>query len=291
MGRDDGFHAMMRAFIRNAGVYVWHTMVCVTALALVLTLFWGVSYVMSVRHRRQAERMLQQLAALPPGATDFSTIQRIPKDSGGREYCTEELCNYVFDGSGFLFPASWLPRVLKRTEWDYLGLRPWQIYVVILKRPSGLADLEVIAAVGRGRGWLENEGLFSGNMWASSEVVMRTDPKAFDLAFQREKEEVLGYGKRTEDQIESTVDGIIVNTPRPGEKGAGAVINVHLSPKAPSDIRGAAFDINLRCATDFSPCTDLCQFAPSAWQSYVRFLESNGLTTGQSPECAAAQHR
>lgn len=279
----------MKALIRRAGVYVWHTMVCMTALALVLSVFWGVFYVLSVHHRRQAERMLRQLSTLPPGATDFSSIQRIAKDSGGREYCNEQLCRYDFDDR-FMFADSWLPRVLKRTEWDYLGLRPWGVSVVILKRPNGLTDVDVIALVGRGRGWLENEGLLSGNAWGEWIVSVRTNPEEFDRAFEEEKEEILNYRSRTEDQIEATVNGIVVNTPPPGSKGAGKVLNVRLSPKASPDVRTVAFDLNLRCATDISPCTQLCQLAPSAWHSYVQFFESNGLTVGQSPDCAAAHH-
>lgn len=279
----------MRVSIRRAGVYVWHTLVCMTALALVLSVFWGVCYVLSVRHRRHAEQMLQQLAALPPGATDFRRFQQIARDAGGREYCNEQLCRYDFDDS-FMFAASRLPRVLTRTEWDHFGLRPWTVSVVIWKRLSGLTDVEVMAGVGRGRGWLQNEGLFSGNMWAEWVVVVRTNAEEFDHALAREKESFLSYRGRSAEQIETTVNGIVVSTPRPGEKRAGQLLNVHLSPKASSDIRNAAFDLNLRCATDISPCTQLCQLAPSAWHAYVQFVESNGLTVGQSPECETIAH-
>ena len=279
----------MRAFLRRAGVYVWHTIACMAAFALVLSLFWTVSYVLSLHHRRQAERMLQQLADLQPGATDFRTVQRIARESGGREYCTEELCRYDFDDR-FMFADSWLPRVLRRTEWDYLGLRPWQVSVVITKRTSGLTDVEVIASVGRGRGWLENEGLFSGNMWASWVVFVKTNSGEFDHAFGREKEEILSYGSRTDDQIAAASDGIAVNTPHLGTPGGGDALDVYLSPKASSGIRRAAFDLNLRCATAISPCTQLCQLAPRAWHSHVQFMKSNGLTVGQSADCAIANH-
>lgn len=279
----------MRAFLRRTGVYVWHTIVCLAAFALVLSLFWTVAYVLSVHQRRKAERMLQQLAALQPGATDFRSVQRIAKESGGREYCTEELCRYDFDDV-FMFADSSLPRVLRRTEWDYLGLRPWQVSVVIQKTTSGLTDVEVLASVGRGRGWLENEGLFAGNMWASWVVSVKTNAGAFDHAFAREKEEILSYGSRTEGQIEAACDGIAVNTPHLGTPGGGEALDVYLSPKASSDIRRAAFDLNLSCATAISPCTQLCQLAPRAWHSYVQFMKANGLTVGQSAECTVANH-
>lgn len=280
----------MRASIRTVGRYVWHTMVCVTALTLVLSLFWSVSYLLSIHHRRQAERMVRQLAALPPGSIDFHQTQRIGKASGARENCTEELCSYDFDDR-FMFADSWLPRVLKRTEWDYLGLRPWLVSVVAFKRPSGPTDIQVIISVGRGQGVLWNQGPFTGNMWAEWVVFVRTNRYEFDHAFDKQKEEVLAYGSRTRDQIEATVNGLVVTTPRPGEKRAGEFLNVYLSPDAPSSNVRAAFDLNLRCATDIAPCTELCQFAPSAWRSYVQFFESNGLTVGQSSDCAAIAHR
>jgi hypothetical protein len=280
----------MRAFIRRAGVYVWHTMVCMAALALVLGVFWAFSYVLSVHHRRQAEDMLQQLAVLQPGATDFYTVQRIARDSGGTEHCTEELCRYDFDDR-FMFADSRLPRLLRRTEWDSLGLRPWLVSVVIRKRSSGLTDVEVDAGVGRGRGWLVNEGLFSGNIWASWTVVVETSAGEFDNALGREKEEILSYGRRTTDQIEASSDGIAVSTPNFTTPGGGELLKVRLSPKASSDIRRAAFDLNLRCATDITPCTQLCQLAPSAWHSHIQFMKSNGLPVGQSAECAVANRR
>jgi hypothetical protein len=256
------------------------------ALALVLSVFWAISYVLSIHHRRQAEQMLQQLSALQPGATDFHTVQRIAKGSGGREYCTDELCRYDFDND--LWPRRVFGWQRWRTEWDYFGLRPWQVSVYILKRTSGLTDMWVLAFVGRGRGWLENEGFFSGSSWASWEVSIRTSAVEFDHAFGREKEEVLSYGRRTADQIEATSNGIVVDTP---PQKRGEVLLVYLSPKASSNIRSAAFDLNLRCATTISPCTQLCQIAPSAWHSYVQFYESNGLTVGQTTDCAAGNHR
>jgi len=280
----------MRALIRRAGVYVWHTLVCLSALAFVLSLFWSISYILSIRQRRQAEQMLHQLAALPLGTTDFSTIQRIARNSGGREDCTVEPCRYDFDDR-FMFADSWLPRVLRRTEWDYVGLRPWQLSVFIRKRTDGLADIDVIALVGRGRGWLENEGLLSGNEWALWEVFLNTSAKGFDDAFEREEKDILNYGIRTREQIKQSVGGLIVSQPQPGSKGAGEVLYLHLSPNALPDIRNVAFNLNLHCATAISPCRHLCQVAPAAWHEYVRFLQSNGLSVGQTPECGITESR
>ena len=163
----------MKTFICRAGVYVWHTIVCVAVLGLLLSVFWAVSYSLSVHHRREAERMLRQLAALQPGATDYRTVQRIARDSGGKEYCTDEFCRYDFDNS-FPFTGSWPQRVLRRTEWDYFGLRPWQVSALIIKRGSQTTEVGFSVIVGRGRGWLVNcfRGTCGHGGWLQSQSTL-----------------------------------------------------------------------------------------------------------------------
>jgi hypothetical protein len=39
--------------------------------------------------------------------------------------------------------------------------------------------------------------LFSGNMWATRVVFVKTDAGEFGRAFGKEKEEILSYGNRT----------------------------------------------------------------------------------------------
>jgi|SRR5271155_5656415 hypothetical protein len=124
--------SLMSAFIRRAGVYVWHMMVCIAAFAAVVSIFWAGAYALSVHSRRQAERMLQQLAAVQPGATSSTKSQAVIEGSGGRKHCTADLCSYDFDDS-FMFADSGLKRVFWRTEWDYFGLRPWRVTAYILK--------------------------------------------------------------------------------------------------------------------------------------------------------------
>jgi hypothetical protein len=282
--------SLVKTFICRAGVYVWHTIVCVAVLGLLLSVFWAVSYSLSVHHRRQAERMLRQLAALQPGATDYRTVQRIARDSGGKEYCTDEFCRYDFDNS-FPFTGSWPQRVLRRTEWDYFGLRPWQVSALIIKRGSQTTEVGFSVIVGRGRGWLVNEGLFSGNMWAWRMASVTINSERFGqllgLEKERDHESAIGNGRL----LEAGSDGIIMIKPSFDIVGGGEALQVYLSPDAPPASRRIAFDLNLRCATTMSPCSELCQLAPSAWRSYVQFAKSEGSSVGEPTDCTAANHR
>jgi len=282
--------SLMRAFIRRAGVYVWHTIVCVAVVGLILSVFWAVSYALSVHHRRQAERLLQELAALRPRVTGFRTAQQIAHDFGGSEVCISDLCSYDFDDS-FAFPNSGPPGVLRRTEWGYLGLRPWRVAAHIETKNSQLTDVEFMAGVGRGQGWLYNQGLFSGNMWATLMTSVTINAGRFEqrLRLQREssREDTAGTGH----QIEAGSGGVILIKPSFDTPGGGEALEVYLSPDAPTESRRVAFDLNLRCATTMLPCTELCELAPSAWRAYSQFLKSNGWSVGEPTDCAAANRQ
>jgi len=281
--------SLTMAFIRKIGVYVWHTIVCMVALALALSVFWAVSYVLSVHHRRQAEQLLQQLAALQPGATGY-TAQQIAHDFGGRQHCIGEFCSYDFDKS-FAVTSSGPLRLLRRTEWDYLGLRPWRVAAHIETKNSELTDVEFTASVSRGRGWLYNEGLFSGDMWASLMVLVTSNGGRFEQQLKLEKETDREYAIRTGNQIEAGRGGIILIKPNLDTPGGGEALEVYLSPDAPTESRKIAFDVSLRCATTMSPCVELCQLAPSAWRSYSQFVRSNGWSVVEPTDCAAANHQ
>ena len=265
-------------------------MVCMAVLGLILSAFWAVSYTLSVHQRRQAVRLLQQLAALQPGATGFRTVQQIARDSGGREHCTGDSCSYDFENS-FAFTNSGTLRVLRRTEWDYFGLRPWQITAHVGTKGSEVTGMEFAAFVGRGQGWLYHEGLFSGSMWSWLAVSVTADSGRFEQQLRLEKEYDRQYAIRTGDQIKAGSDGIIVIKPNLNTPGGGQALEVYLSPSAPPESRKLAFDLNLRCATAMSPCSELCQLAPSAWRSYVHFTKSNGWWVGEPTDCAAANHQ
>jgi hypothetical protein len=217
---------------------------------------------------------------------DTRRVRQIAKDSGGKEYCTEDLCRYDFDNTS-QFGDSWPQRVFGRTEWDYFGLRPWRASVVIWKRNTEPTDLQFSITVGRGRGWLMNQGLFSGSMWAWLAVSVTADSGRFQQQLRLEKEYDSQRAIATGNQIEAGSDGVIVIKPSFDIPGGGQALEVYLSPSAPPDSRKLAFDFNLRCATAMSACSELCQLAPSAWRSYVQFTKSNGWSVGDPRDCAA----
>jgi len=255
-------------------------MTCAAALALVIAVLWAVSYSVSVHNRHQAERLLQHLADLQQNGVSSTPIKQIAKDSGGTEHCVNDSCTYDFD-YGSAFSSSRAQWVLRRTEWDYVGLRPWRVTAQIRASSGKLTDIKFRTFVGRGRGWLYNDGLVAGNMWAWLMVNVSSSTDQFDQAVRRERE----YLKSVGHQIEPGNDGIMVGKPNVDTPGSGEALMVDLSPGAPPEGRRAAFDVNLRCATTMSPCTDLCQLAPSAWRSYVQFQKSNGWSVGEPSEC------
>src|SRR6266567_1477491 len=201
----------MRAFIRRAGVYVWHTTVGIAMVMLILGVFWTVSYSLSVHQRREAERLLRQLAALQPGAGGSIGVEQVAKDFGGKRHCSGELCSYDFENS-FAFTDSPIG-VLRRTEWDYFGLRPWQFTAHIDTRNGEISGTDFRAFIGRGRGWLYSEGLFSGSMWAWLMVSVRTNAEQFEQDAKLEKEYVRAQALKTGHQITAGNNGLIVGKP------------------------------------------------------------------------------
>ena len=258
----------MGPFIRRAGVYVWHAIVCIAVLGLLLMVFWAASYAISVHHRRQAELLLQQLALLHPGASDFSAVQQISKEFGGAPHCASDVCSYDFEQE-FAFSDSGPRRVFRRTEWDYFGLRPWQLTAHIKTKNRELTDTSFRVLVGRGRGWLYNEGMLSGSMWALLMVSVRINAEAFERNVRFEK-------KRAGIQQIEARNGIILGKPTLDTPGSGEMLTANLSPDAPPESKRMAFDVNLRCTTSMSPCTELCQLFPAAWQSYSQFQSPRG---------------
>jgi hypothetical protein len=262
----------MRAIVCRVGVYVWHTTVCMAALALALGVFWGTSYALSVHDRRQAERLLQQLVALQTRTPGYRTAQQIARDFGGKEHCISEVCAYDFD-NGVAVRSSWLPRLLRRTEWDYLGLRPWEVMAHIETRNSKLDDMEFLVSVGRGRGWLYNDGLLSGSMWACLLVSITSNDGQFEQQLRLRQESDRRFSMRA-GELEDGSGGLIVKKPSLDTPGGGEALKVYLSPMAPPESIRVALDSNLRCVTRMLPCTDLSQLAPSSWRFYSQLLKS-----------------
>jgi hypothetical protein len=269
----------VRAFLRRTSVYIWHATTCAFVLAFAITLFWAFAYSVNVHRRHQAERLLLQLAALQQNGTSSVKVKQIAKESGGKEHCANDSCTYDFD-YGSAFSGSRMQKLVQRTEWDYLALRPWKVTAQIRTSNGNLTDLYVQAGVGRGRGWLYNEGLFAGNMWAWLIVNILSSPD-FDQRVKREREYLESRGRN----FDPRNNGIFVRKPNVDTPGSGEALTVDLSPSAPPESRITGFDINLRCATAMTPCTHLCQLAPSAWRLYAQYMKSNGWWTEEPAEC------
>jgi hypothetical protein len=259
-------------------------MTCAFLLAFAITLFWAFAYSVSVHRRHQAERLLLQLAALQQNGTSSVNVKQIAKASGGKERCANDSCTYDFD-YGFAFFSSRMQQVSQRTEWDYLALRPWKLTAQISTINGSLTGLYVQAGVGRGRGWLYNEGLFAGNMWAWLLVDISSDSHQFDQRVKQGREYLEAQSVRR--NFDPGNSGILVGKPNVDTPGSGEALTVDLSPSAPPESRIAGFDLNLRCATAITPCTHLCQFAPSAWHAYAQYMKSNGWWTEEPSECPA----
>jgi hypothetical protein len=252
-------------FVRKAGIYIWHTMVCLAVLALLLGLYWSVAYSVSMYRRRRAEQMLQQLAALKPGIKNPRSAQQIAKDLGGKESCFEEACSYDFDNK-FAFSDSWPQRLLGRTAWDYFGLRPWLVSAVIGKADSEPTDVHVMVAVGWNRG-------FDMWSWRVVDVTTLSAGRFDDRSTDEEKYSVT----ESERQTRLTQDrsyGVLIRRPNLDALGGGEALSVYLSSAAPSASRRAAFDINLRCATSRTPCDGMFQLVPSLRPFYERTLKN-----------------
>lgn len=279
----------MASLTRRTAVYALHTITSIGLLAFLLIAFWAASYTLSVHRRHQAERLLQNLADLPPSESDDSAIRRMANDFSVTPHCKDGLCSYDFQ-EGFAYSNSWALRVMRRTEWDYVGLRPWQLTAQIETKDGKVTDISFRAVVGRGRGWLYNDGLFSGNMWAWLMVSVNTNTQLFEQNVRLQKEYAGAQAVKTGYQITAGDNGIIVNKPNLDTPGSGEVLSVNLPLGAPPKSRKIAFDINLRCITANSPCTELCQFAPSAWRTYSQFQKSNGWYVEEPAPCMPDPH-
>jgi hypothetical protein len=252
-------------FFRRVGIHAWHTIACLAVLAILLGSYWSVAYSVSVHRRRRAEQMLQQLGTLEAGVKSPRSAQQIARDFGGKESCFPEICTYDLDDS-FAFGNSWFRRLMGRTQWDYFGLRPWQVNVVIRNPPKDTSDVQVVAAVGWNRGF---------DMWSWRVIEVTTlDAKNFeDLSEDKERYAVTESQRQTR-LTQDRSCGVVIRRPNLDTPGGGEALSVYLSSSASPASRKAVFDINLRCATSFRPCADMLQLAPSLRPFYERTLKS-----------------
>jgi hypothetical protein len=272
-----GVRLIMRQFIRRAGVYIWHAFICLSVLAAMLALVWAAVYLLSVHHRLRAERLIQNLASLDFAHPEPSALARLSRATGVAPKCAGDVCSYQFKEDFGL--SSYGPiRLLRRTEWDYVGVRPWRFTLQVKTQKGGITNAEYFVMVGRGRGWLYHEGLLSGSMWAWLAASARSSAVGFNELVKIEKE-------RLSSEAWAGSAGIIIQKPNMTVEGGGEALFATFSPDAPLESRRIAFDINLRCTTAMSPCTEICQLFPSAWESHARFQKSRGFYVEEPGVC------
>ena len=273
----------MRIFARKAGMYLWHAAVCLAIPVALLAIVWVVSYTRSVYQRRDAEQLLRDLQNLPFGAAGVTRATEIANRFGATKDCTRGRCRYDFEVRFAMSKWAMLP--LRRTEWDYVGVRPWRVDAGIEIRDNQVSHTGFEALIARGRGWLFSEGPLVGNDWGWWGIFLTTDSDQFAHLITLEKESARANGVGTGHQVQAGTNGIIIRKPSLDIQGGGEALNINLSPSATPGSRAIGFDINLRCATSMSSCTELCQLAPSAWQSYSQYQKSNGWYVEELQNC------
>lgn len=265
-------------------MYVWHAAVCLVGVIAILLISWVVFYTRSVYHRRDAERLLRDLQNLPSGAAGASRAAEIANRFGATKDCMGGQCRYHFEISfGWSKWEAMLP--LRRTEWDSVGARPWRVDAGIEIRNNQVTGTGFEAVIARGRGWLYNEGPLVGNDWGWWGIFLTTGSDQFAHLVTSEKESARANGVATGHQIQAGTNGIIIRKPSFDIQGGGEALNINLSPSATPDSIAIGFDINLRCATSMSSCTELCQLAPSAWRSYSHYQKSHGWYVEELQNC------
>jgi len=264
-------------------MYLLHAAVCLVITIAILAIFWAVSYTRSASQRREAEQLLRDLHNLPPGAAGVTRVADIAKRFGGLKDCTPGECRYHFDVRFAM--SKWAMLSFRRTEWDYVGVRPWRVDAAIEVRDNQVTHTGFDVLIARGRGWLYNEGPLVGNDWGWWAISLTTDSDRFAHLITSEKQSARADGVATGHQIQAGTNGIIIRKPSLDIPGGGEALNINLSPSATPDSRAIGFDINLQCATSMSSCTELCQLAPSAWQSYSQYQKSNGWYVEEPQNC------
>lgn len=265
-------------------MYVWHGAVCLVVVVATLAIFWAFLHMDSVYHRRNAERLLRELQNLPSGAAGVSRAAEIASQFGAAKHCTAGQCRYQFEISfGWSKLGSILP--LRRTEWDSAGIRPWRVDAGIEVRNNEVTGSGFEAVIARGRGWLYNDGPLVGNHWGWWGIFLTVDSDHFAHLVASERKLARANAVKTGHQMQAGSDGLIIRKPSFDIDGGGEALNIILSSSATPQSRAIAFDVNLRCATAMSSCTELCQVAPYAWQSYSHYQKSNGWYVEELENC------
>jgi len=267
----------MRRSVLRICVYIWHGFVCCSVLLVVLMLLWAAFYSLSTHRRSRAEHLIQHLAAVNFDHPDQEFLQELEKATRTSPKCVGDVCSYELEEQ-FGFSNSGLFRLLRRTEWDYVGIRPWRLTLAVKTQNGRISNATYSVMLAKGRGWLYHEGPVSGSMWSWLGVWVRGSAESFDSLVKIEKERL-----HSEGWAGST--GIIIRKPNLTTPGGGEALSATFAPDAPPESRRIAFDINLRCATSMVACTELCQLFPSAWRSYAQFQKSHGWYVEEPAVC------
>jgi hypothetical protein len=251
----------VKSLAGKAVSHIAHLVLSLAIIAATVAVLGALSYVRSVQLRHRAEKLLHEFASLPLGTRSGQRATELAKRFRAVEQCTTTGCRYHFKIS-FGMQDGGLTFLLRRTEWDYFGLRPWRVDGGIEVQGNDVISVEFDTLIARGRGWLYDDGLVHGNEWAWWLYVVSASPHRLDNGRD-----------------------IAVIKPAFDTPGGGEALRVSLSPFASQKARVAAFDVNLRCATSRLSCSELCQLAPSAWSRYSAQQKASGFGVEEPASC------
>jgi hypothetical protein len=219
-----------------------------TCIVVVLCFLWLYFYIDSVRQRRKAERLLAELAALPPMA-GFAQVRDFTIRYGGgptqtnehpaRNRCTPQDCWFQVE----MLPATTkllrqqerLLNVLYLTE-DHAGLRPWMVTIWLKVQNGTLQHTEARVLQQR----------------MSRSIIYKVDIDRTATVYSQS-------GNPSSDYV-------VISPHITGAPGEALIAS---AVQTPSGKWKRTFDIQLDCLTTvLRGCVDFRQLAPSAWADY-----------------------
>lgn len=261
-----------------------HSLLCLTAGAGVCFFLWCAGYAVNVRREHRAEELLERLRALQVEKSSRDEAETLSREFGGKRECKAAECEYALEISFGVHDL--LSRALtKRSDVDYVGLRPWRFTATVGVRDDRVGSIGFTEMVARGRGWLYRDGLLEGPMWSWLAASTDISRDGFDWRLKFEQETA-----RRDPALVSKWQhsGLYVTQPAMDIHGGGEMLKAVLSPDAHDDRREAAFAVNLKCATAMKSCLWRCELAPQMWRRYVEQQEAQGYWVEKPDECAAA---
>ena len=226
----------MRRFVLRIGVYIWHGFICFSVLVVLLALLWVAFYGLSVHRRARAERLIRHVAALNFEHPDEAAFQQLKEEVGATPKCTGDVCTYELQEDFGVSSYGYGPlRLLRRTEWDCVGVRPWLLTLEFKTQGGRVTSATYSVMVGGGRGWLYREGPLSVSMWSWLGGWVTGSADGFDSLVKIEKERL-----HREPWAGST--GIVVQKPHLTIEGGGEALSATFAPDAPAQSKRIAFE-------------------------------------------------